>query len=116
MDYRIIEGDCIEGMRRLEGQSVNCVVTSPPYFGLRQYLFDNAVVVDPSLPDEQRHGRAPDQGRADEHLGHTLGNAQPPIGMDRGNQAIQGRTLRHVSARPYPPVHLGRLPEGWHRA
>ena len=54
MDYRIIEGDCIEGMRRLEGQSVHCVVTSPPYFGLRQYLFDNAVVVDPSLPDEQR--------------------------------------------------------------
>ena len=54
MDYRIIEGDCIEGMRRLEGQSVNCVVTSPPYFGLRQYLFDKAVVVDVSLPHEQR--------------------------------------------------------------
>jgi DNA modification methylase len=54
MDYRIIEGDCIEGMRRLEGQSVNCVVTSPPYFGLRQYLFDQAVVVDVSLPHEQR--------------------------------------------------------------
>ncbi len=54
MDYRIIEGDCIEGMRRLEGQSVSCVVTSPPYFGLRQYLFDKAVVVDLSLPHEQR--------------------------------------------------------------
>jgi DNA modification methylase len=37
MDYRIIEGDCIEGMRRLEGQSVHCCVTSPPYFGLRDY-------------------------------------------------------------------------------
>ena len=43
MDYRIIEGDCIEGMRRLEGQSVNCVVTSPPYFGLRDYGHDGQI-------------------------------------------------------------------------
>ena len=37
MDYRIIEGDCIEGMRTLADGSVNCCVTSPPYFGLRDY-------------------------------------------------------------------------------
>lgn len=43
MDYRIIEGDCIEGMRRLEGQSVHCVVTSPPYFGLRDYGHDGQI-------------------------------------------------------------------------
>ena len=43
MDYRIIEGNCIEGMRRLEGQSVNCVVTSPPYFGLRDYGHDGQI-------------------------------------------------------------------------
>ena len=33
----IIQGDCIEGMRTLPDQSVNCCVTSPPYFGLRDY-------------------------------------------------------------------------------
>jgi DNA modification methylase len=43
MNYRIIEGDCIDGMRRLEGQSVNCVVTSPPYFGLRDYGHDGQI-------------------------------------------------------------------------
>ena len=43
MDYRIIEGDCIEGMRRLEGQSVNCVVTSPPYFWQRDYGVDGQI-------------------------------------------------------------------------
>ena len=53
MDYRIIEGDCIEGMRRLEGQSVNCVVTSPPYFGLRSYLPDG-VRIKEGLTDEDR--------------------------------------------------------------
>ena len=50
MDYRIIEGDCIEGMRRLEGQSVNCVVTSPPYFGLRDYGHDGQIGLEAS-PD-----------------------------------------------------------------
>ena len=30
-------GDCIEGMRQLLDNSVQCCVTSPPYFGLRDY-------------------------------------------------------------------------------
>ena len=48
MDYRIIEGNCIEGMRRLEGQSVHCVVTSPPYFGLRDYGHDGQIGLEAS--------------------------------------------------------------------
>ena len=31
------QGDCREVLRTLEAESVNCVVTSPPYFGLRDY-------------------------------------------------------------------------------
>ena len=50
MDYQIIEGDCIKGMRMLEGQSVNCVVTSPPYFGLRDYGHDGQIGLEAS-PD-----------------------------------------------------------------
>lgn len=37
MAYQVITGDCIEGMKTLSDQSVNCCVTSPPYFGLRDY-------------------------------------------------------------------------------
>jgi len=48
MDYQIIEGDCIEGMRRLDSQSVNCVVTSPPYFGLRDYGHDGQIGLEAS--------------------------------------------------------------------
>ena len=36
-DFRVIIGDCIEGMRTLPEQSVHTCVTSPPYFGLRDY-------------------------------------------------------------------------------
>ena len=50
MNYQIIEGDCIEGMRKLESQSVNCVVTSPPYFGLRDYGHDGQIGLE-ATPD-----------------------------------------------------------------
>lgn len=34
---RILEGDCREVLRTLPDASVQCVVTSPPYYGLRDY-------------------------------------------------------------------------------
>jgi len=37
METKILNGDCIEMMKTLPEQSVNCCVTSPPYFGLRDY-------------------------------------------------------------------------------
>ena len=37
MAVRIINADCREALRSLPGQSVHCCVTSPPYFGLRDY-------------------------------------------------------------------------------
>ena len=35
--WRILTGDCIEQMRTLPDASVQCCVTSPPYWGLRDY-------------------------------------------------------------------------------
>lgn len=37
MTARIIHGDCREVLRSLPDESVHCVVTSPPYWGLRDY-------------------------------------------------------------------------------
>jgi DNA modification methylase len=37
MTVRILKGDCREILRTLPDESVHCVVTSPPYFGLRDY-------------------------------------------------------------------------------
>lgn len=30
-------GDCMDGLRAMPDQSVHCCVTSPPYYGLRDY-------------------------------------------------------------------------------
>jgi DNA modification methylase len=37
MSVQIITGDCIESMRGMADQSAHCCITSPPYFGLRDY-------------------------------------------------------------------------------
>lgn len=37
MTVRILTGDCMDLLRTLPDESVHCVVTSPPYFGLRDY-------------------------------------------------------------------------------
>lgn len=38
MTVRIINADVMDGLRQLADESVHCVVTSPPYWGLRSYL------------------------------------------------------------------------------
>jgi hypothetical protein len=40
---RIIVGDCMEALRDLADGSVNACVTSPPYFGLRDYGSDGQI-------------------------------------------------------------------------
>lgn len=40
MAVQILVGDCRERLAELPDQSVNCCVTSPPYFGLRDYGVD----------------------------------------------------------------------------
>lgn len=47
----IFVGDCIESMRGLPDQSVHTCVTSPPYFGLRDYGHDGQIGLEPT-PDE----------------------------------------------------------------
>lgn len=37
MKATVLIGDCIEQMRTLDAESVQCCVTSPPYWGLRDY-------------------------------------------------------------------------------
>lgn len=43
MSYSVLTGDCIASMRKLPAKSVNCCVTSPPYFGLRDYGMDGQI-------------------------------------------------------------------------
>jgi DNA modification methylase len=50
MKYEILTGDCIKSLEGMGDQSVNCCVTSPPYFGLRDYGHDGQIGLEAS-PD-----------------------------------------------------------------
>ena len=41
--YDVIVGDCIKGMQTLDAGSINTCVTSPPYFGLRDYSCEGQI-------------------------------------------------------------------------
>lgn len=43
MNTQILTGDCRETLKTLPDQSVHCCVTSPPYFGLRDYGCKNQI-------------------------------------------------------------------------
>jgi DNA modification methylase len=51
MAHRILTGDCRETLKTLPDRSVQCVVTSPPYFGLRDYQVDGQIGLE-SSPEE----------------------------------------------------------------
>lgn len=50
-DFEIKIGDCLESLRQMPDQSVHCCVTSPPYFGLRDYGVAGQIGLEPT-PDE----------------------------------------------------------------
>lgn len=50
MSVRVIIGDCREALQSLPSESVNCIVTSPPYFGLRDYGVDGQIGLE-ATPD-----------------------------------------------------------------
>lgn len=51
MTIEILQGDCRDVLGSLSDGSINCCVTSPPYFGLRDYGVEGQLGLEPT-PDE----------------------------------------------------------------
>ena len=51
MSVRILIGDVFDRLAQLPDESVHCVVTSPPYWGLRDYDVPGQIGREPSLKD-----------------------------------------------------------------
>jgi site-specific DNA-methyltransferase (adenine-specific) len=49
--YELHQGDCLKLLASMPERSVDCCVTSPPYFGLRDYGVDGQIGLEPT-PDE----------------------------------------------------------------
>lgn len=49
MTVRIINGDCRDVLATLPEQSIHCIVTSPPYWGLRDYGVDGQIGLEETI-------------------------------------------------------------------
>src|SRR5574343_1720158 len=47
----LMQGDCIKSMLRIQDKTINCCITSPPYFGLRDYGVDGQIGLE-QTPEE----------------------------------------------------------------
>ena len=53
-NIEIYQGHVKDVLKEMAPESVHCVVTSPPYWGLRRYLLDSAVVLRYDLSHEEK--------------------------------------------------------------
>jgi len=52
MSIEILQGDCVESLKKLEDQSINTCITSPPYYNLRNYNDESKQLGMEDTPEE----------------------------------------------------------------
>ena len=73
----ILQGDCREILKTLPDASVDCCVTSPPYYGLRDYGTGEWIGGDPNCPHRRmsKYSEKTITGHAQEELRGNVGDA-----------------------------------------
>jgi DNA modification methylase len=100
----ILIGDCREKLRKLPDASVNCCVTSPPYFGLRDYGVEGQMGLEPT-PDEFVAGMVEvfrevrrvlrDDGTLWLNIGDSYAGSWGAQGHKEDTIAISGAQIKH---------------------
>lgn len=104
MTVKILHGDCRDELRALEENSVHCFVTSPPYYGLRDYKIPPSIWGgDPTCQHEWDDVTGEFRGQAHARPDNSGGVHLPTRGQQKatgGNTftATQGCFCRHCGA------------------
>lgn len=91
MTVRILHGDCRDVLKTLPDESVHCVVTSPPYFGLRDYGTASWSGGDPNC-DHSRKGRCADPKNPS--AADCSANGRTPRGEELNRQSCRCGAIR----------------------
>ena len=73
----VIQGDCIDVLKTLPDETIDCCVTSPPYYGLRDYGTGEWVGGDPNCPHRRlsKYSEKTITGHAQDGLAGNVGDA-----------------------------------------
>jgi DNA modification methylase len=118
MSWQVLEGDALEVLRTLDAGSVQTCVTSPPYWGLRDYGTAAWEEHDPSSGWAKQRARGentwrytysdqwaeenPQTGRTAEDLSSSATNGNP-AGRNK-------RSVWEITTQPYPDAHFATFP------
>lgn len=106
----IIQSDALSALREMESESVQCCVTSPPYWGLRSYgtaplVWDNENGCEhewgAEIPGDNKGGSGPN-GKND--YGETYGRDQA-----RGNRCECGAWRGELGLEPTPELYVSHI-------
>lgn len=99
------QGDALDTLRALPAESVHCVVTSPPYWGLRDYSRCDCIKI--RVREESGIARVPRGGHKPEDGGHGEVHAKPVANPDCPKCRGSGRDELVASAQ----LGLEKTPE-----
>ena len=51
MKNEILQGDSLTKLKELESNSIDCIITSPPYWALRDYKVDGQIGVEKTIDE-----------------------------------------------------------------
>ena len=107
-DTKLILGECLTELKKLNGESVNCCVTSPPYWALRDYGVDGQLGLEHTFQeyidklcdifDEVKRVLKKD-GTCWVNLGDTYGGSGKGAGGYSNKSTLQGYTGEHTKGR-----------------
>lgn len=114
-EFRIINADVIAGLRTLPEESVQCCVTSPPYWGLRQY--GTATWEDPDPQCDHRTTQLRRGINLKNWKGSTRGGGKKPaeVGWLQAGRVCRKcgavRTDTQIGNEPTPEVYTAKMVE-----
>lgn len=81
LEDTVLQGDALEMLKTLHDESIDCCVTSPPYYGLRDYGTGTWVGGDPNCPHKRMSKYSPDTitGHKQEELRGNVGDTVCPL-------------------------------------
>lgn len=112
---KLFHGDCLEVMKTFPDESINCVITSPPYWQLRDYGFSGQWGLEPTyqeylnnlwlLMDETKRVLKPD-GTVWVNLGDTYGSLSSGIRSKLDGRNISGGVIKAQRFNQQKPKNL----------
>ena len=92
----LLQGDCLELMKTLPDKSVQTCVTSPPYWGLRDYG------VEGQLGNKKQPRQVP---------GHADGTLRTNLHKIKASDTRNKRSVWSVTTKPFKGAHFAVMPE-----